>query len=281
MRIGNHPNNLHLFLAAQWPGFLDGLDAAFVPYAEGRASAALLATGEIDICGTGSTPPILAQAEGADIAYLAASAPRPANGALVVGADAAPMRAADLRGRRIALLDGSFHTYLLARVLEDAGLALSDVVRVELSPAASMRALNRGEVDAWIAMAPHLDRALADGTIRLLARCGDFIPNRSVFWTLRGRLPDAALDRFVERLALLGQQIAADPDRAARLLAETDDPDDIGAWRRIVSARDWRMTPADAPILAEQQQEADILYRHGALPAPVSVAAAARRPHRP
>ena len=180
LRIGVHPNNLHLSLAQNWPCAFDGLDARMVAYAEGRRSVHLLAEGTIDVCGTGSTPPILAQADGMDVEYLAASAPRPANGGLVVAPSSAIAGIGELKGTRVALLDGSFHTYLLAMELEKVGLRLPDVRRVELSPGAALRALAAGEVEAWVAMAPLLDQSVAAGRVRLLARCGDTIPNRSV-----------------------------------------------------------------------------------------------------
>ncbi len=277
LRVGVHPNNLHLFLARAMPDAFDGLDAELVPYAEGRNSAALLAEGRIDVCGTGSTPPILAQAAGMDVAYLAASAPRPANGGLVVAPGAAIHSIQDLKAARVALLDGSFHTYLLARELEKVGLRLGDVQRVELSPASSLRALQAGEVDAWVAMAPLLDRSVAAGRVRLLAHCGDTIPNRSLFWTVRDRAaPDALLDGFVACMARLGRTIAADPLRAARLLADAGEAADIAAWRDVVASRDWSVRPAGADIIAEQQAEADTLLEHASLPRAVNLTAALR-----
>jgi len=263
-RIGVHPNNLHLFLAERWPGAFAGLDAVFVSYTEGRDSARLLLEGRIDICGTGSTPPILARAAGADVRYVAASAPRPANGGIVAAPDGPIRTIADLVGRRVALLDGSFHTYLLARALEAVGCSLRDVTRVELSPAASLAALGAGTVDAWVAMAPLLDRAIDDGQARLILRCGDSIPNRSVFWTLDRRGVSAGvLDGFTAALSGLGRAIAADPARAAGLLAGTGA--DVSAWVRTIAERDWSIFPAGAAILAEQQDEADTLMRHGDL----------------
>jgi len=293
LRIGVHPNNLHLTLAqglmagglmtgglmtAWLPG---GLDAVMVPYAEGRESAKLLAAGEIDVCGTGSTPPILAQAAGLSVEYLAASAPRPANGGLVVATSSRIETIRELAGARVALLDGSFHTYLLARELEKVGLRLNDVRRVELSPAASLRALAAGDVEAWVAMAPLLDQSLAAGRARLLARCGDTIPNRSVFWTLRDRaVPSPLLDGFVDFLMRLGRDIIpADPMRAARLLASPGaGADELTAWRDVIAARDWSIAPAGPALIAEQQDEADTLLRHDVLPRRVEIADALRAP---
>ena len=272
VRIGVHPNNLHLTLASRWPGGL-AAGLTFVPYQEGRKSGTLLRDDIIDLCGTGSTPPILAQADGLDVRTLAASAKRPANGSIVVAPGSAIAAIADLRGKRVALLDGSFHTYLLARVLEGAGLGLRDVVRVELSPADSLRRLQTGEVDAWVAMAPLLDSALDDGHVKLLAPCGDLIPNRSIFWTLaRCDLTEGEIGTATAALVRLGQAIMDEPETAAKILAEARASDaDLAGWRKAITRREWDIVPAGPAILAEQQAEADTLFRHGDLKNPVEV----------
>ena len=59
--------------------------------------------GGYDFIGTGSTPPVTAQAKGHDVVYVAVSGPRYENGRLVVR-DESPIRdVADLAGKRIAL----------------------------------------------------------------------------------------------------------------------------------------------------------------------------------
>jgi ABC-type nitrate/sulfonate/bicarbonate transport system substrate-binding protein len=275
LRIGVHPNNLHLFLAERWPGAFAGRDVSFVPYAEGRESGALLAAGVIDVCGTGSTVPIMAQSGGLDVLYVAASATRPTNGGILTAGSVETV--GDLRGRRVALLDGSFQTYLLAKVLEGAGLGLRDVVRVEMAPGASFQALKDGRVDAWVAMDPLLGQALAGGGVQLLVPCGDQIPNRSVFWTLRRRgFSDDVLDGFVADMKAVGAAIAADPARAAGLLVAAGIGGDAASWGRAVAGRDWSIGAADAGVIAEQQAEADMLARHGDLPHALRLADAAR-----
>jgi sulfonate transport system substrate-binding protein len=277
LAIGVHPNNLHLRLARSWPGAFADVEVRFVDYAEGRETHRFLAAGEIDIGGTGSTPPILAQAAGLDVQYVAASLPRPANGAILVAPGSPIATVAALAGKRVALLDGSFHTYLLARKLEQAGLRLRDVERVELQPAAAKAALAAGKIEAWIAMAPHLDQALEQGTAALLAAGGDSIPNRSLFWSLRRRGLSAALRTlFTREVDRIGQAAAAASEDAARLLAgERADAQQLAAWRTAVARRDWRVVAADDLILAEQQAEADTLLRHGELARAIELAAAA------
>ena len=268
LQIGVHPNNLHLLLAQYWPGAFPDLDVAFVPYAEGRDTGRLLSEGAFDIGGTGSTPPILSQLSGLNVLYVAASAPRPANGAILVRKGSSIRHVSDLAGRKIALLDGSFHTYLLARVLEVNGKHLKDVQRVELSPAASRDALSAESVDAWIAMAPHLAEAIASGKFEQLVPCGSTIPNRSVFWTIGTRkLVPAQVNALTVGLVDLGQQISGNIDKAAHILSDLK----VGGvgfatWRNTIASRDWSIVAATPDILAEQRAEADTLFRHGEIP---------------
>ncbi len=278
LQIGVHPSNLHLTLAQHWPGAFATLDAQFVTYTEGRDTGRLLAEGLIDVGGTGSTPPIISQVAGLDVLYVAASAPRPANGAILVAKNSAIRTVKELAGKKIALLDGSFHTYLLARVLEAEGLSLKDVERVERAPVPSRDALIAGKVDGWIAMAPHLDQAVADGGARVLVPCGSTIPNRSVFWTLaRRKLAPETIDGFVTELGRIGAAITAEPDRAARILADLKlGGVDMAAWRKAITTRDWSIVPADKAIIAEQQDEADTLFRHGDIPERIELSAALR-----
>lgn len=152
-KIGFHPNNLHLESAARWPGAFARLKPEFIPYAEGCETAQKLAAGEIDIGGTGSTPPIIAAENGLPVIYAAASAPRPANGAILVRKDSGIADIAGLRGRDLALVDGSFHTHFLAKSLEEAGLRLNDVKCHDLLALQARDLLRSGEVSAWIAMA--------------------------------------------------------------------------------------------------------------------------------
>lgn len=275
LKVGVHPNNLHLqlaFLAAAQDGPHAGI--AFVPYAEGRDTGRLLADAVIDVGGTGSTPPVLAQGDGVDLVYLAASSKRPSNGSLVVRTGDAADSVAALAGKRVALLDGSFHTYFLAVALERAGLRLGDVTRVELGPAASAQALRDGTVDAWVAMEPHLNSALAQGEVRALAHVGDFAANRSVFWARRDvlRHKPLLLRHFLDHLAGVGADIMARPGHYARLLHDAGIADaGRDAWEQVLRQRDWRIHPADDGVLAEQQAEADALLRHGVIARAIDV----------
>jgi NitT/TauT family transport system substrate-binding protein/sulfonate transport system substrate-binding protein len=273
-RIGHHPNNLHLRLASLWPGAFSSMKPEFVGYVEGRETADRMARGEFDVGGTGSTPPILAAASGRPVTYAGASAPRPANGAILVSNTSGIETVADLKGKPVALVDGSFLTYFLAKRLEEIGLKLTDVERLDIEPLASREALREGKAAAWLAMAPLLEQSLVSGEFRVLAHCGDLIPNRSLFWTLDERkLSKDTLAEFAGELQRLGSEIAADPEKASALLSADGDESERRAWTRIVSERNWQAIGAGELLLREQQAEADTLFDHGDLSTRLTIAA--------
>lgn len=276
MRIGVHPNNLHLRLARLWPGAFADLQPIFVSYAEGRDTAALLESGEIDLGGTGSTPPIEADMRGLGVEYIAASAPRPANGAIFVRRDSSIGSVAELKGRRISLIDGSFHTYLLARSLEGE----DEPARCRAGRKRRARFARRSARRARRCLGRHVAtsrkgagarRRQADRPLRRGHSQPFFVLD------IAAERPSAVETRaIVSELSRIGTEIAADPRAAAGLLASGDrggsgdrGETDIDAWEKVVRSRDFTVFPIDEEIIAEQQEEADTLLRHGHFDKPI------------
>lgn len=76
---------------------------------------------------TGETPPVFAQAAGADLLYVAYEPPAPTSEAILLPKDSPIRSVAELKGRKVALNKGSNVHYLLVRALEQAGLKYSDI----------------------------------------------------------------------------------------------------------------------------------------------------------
>ncbi len=255
-----------------------GESVAFHPYSNGVRTGELLSRGVIDFGGTGSTPPVTAQAAGHDLVYTAVSAPRPEHGALLVPEDSPLRTAADLKGRTVHLAIGSWQTHLIAKALDDAGLSYADDITAERSTENSEQLLRTGAVAAWVAQGPQLAAARRTGGLRTLIRTGDVITDRSVFFTRRAlaeQRPEI-IDALTRALRRADDWAAAHPRDAARI-ASADLGGTVEDWESALSALPWRIEEVGDAFLAEQQEAADIFHRTGFIERPVTVADAVAR----
>nr|WSU77533.1 ABC transporter substrate-binding protein [Streptomyces anulatus] len=250
-----------------------GESVAFHPYSNGVRTGELLSRGVIDFGGTGSTPPVTAQAAGHDLVYTAVSAPRPGHGALLVPEDSPLRTAADLKGRTVHLAIGSWQTHLIAKALDDAGLSYADDITAERSTEHSEQLLRTGAVAAWVAQGPQLAAARRTGGLRTLIRTGDVITDRSVFFTRRALAEERPeiIDALTRALRRADDWAAAHPRDAARI-ASADLGGTVEDWESALAALPWRIEEVGDAFLAEQQEAADIFHRTGFIERPVTVA---------
>ncbi|MFF8690757.1 ABC transporter substrate-binding protein [Streptomyces sp. NPDC015144] len=250
-----------------------GERVVFHPYTDGVRTGELLARGVIDFGGTGSTPPITAQAAGHDIVYAAVSAPRPEHGALLVPEDSPVRTVADLRGTTVHLAVGSWQTHLVAKALDDAGLSYATDITPVRGGAHSEELLRTGAVAAWVAQGAQLAAARRTGGLRTLIRTGDVITDRSVFFTRRDLAESRpeVVEALVRALRKADEWAAAHPRQAAGIAAA-----DLGGsaddWESALRALPWRIEPVTDAFLAEQQEAADIFHRTGVVDSAVTVA---------
>lgn len=128
-----------------------------------------LAANAIQFGSTAGSAAFLARANGNPIRTVFLFS-QPEWTALVVAKDSSLKRVADLRGKRIAATKGTDPYFFLLRALRDAGLAQSDVEIVELQHPDGRTALERGQVDAWAGLDPHMAASELDAGSRLLYR---------------------------------------------------------------------------------------------------------------
>ncbi|MFF4753769.1 ABC transporter substrate-binding protein [Streptomyces sp. NPDC002514] len=281
--IGVHNSNPTLYYLSRLDHAAEELAAvgesvAFHAYTDGVRTGQLLTEGLIDFGGTGSTPPVTAQAAGHDIVYAAVSAPRPDHGALLVAADSPARTVADLKGTTVHLAIGSWQTHLVAKALDDAGLSYATDITAERGGPDSERLLRSGALGAWVAQGPQLAAALRTGGVRVLVRTGDVITDRSVFFTRREvaeRRPEvvAALLRALRRADAWA---AAHPREAAAIAADHQGGG-VDDWETALRALPWHIEDVSEDFLAEQQQAADVFVRTGFIERPVTVADAVAR----
>ncbi|MEU9112699.1 ABC transporter substrate-binding protein [Streptomyces sp. NPDC048483] len=124
--------------------------------------------GAVDVGAVGNTPPVFAAAANSKIKVIAADHSRSDGEAILVKKGPPLRKPADLKGRSIAVAQGSSANYQLVASLKKAGLPPKDVKLTHLQPADALAAFSRGKVDAWEIWDPFTAQALDQADARVL-----------------------------------------------------------------------------------------------------------------
>ncbi len=179
-----------------------------------------LAANAIQFGSTAGSAALLARANGNPIktVYLFS---RPEWTALVVAKDSPLRSVGELRGKKIAATRGTDPWFFLLRSLRASDLDAADVEIVDLQHPDGRVALERGQVDAWAGLDPHMAASQLDAGSRLLYRNVNF----NTFGALNAREDFLAAHPDVAAIVLVQYEHArryaiAHPDEAAKALAQ-------------------------------------------------------------
>jgi sulfonate transport system substrate-binding protein len=131
--------------------------ANWTDFTSGPPMLQAMGAGSVDVGGVGNAPPVFAAAGGDQLAIVGALQANPDASALLVPKGSAIHDVQQLKGKRIAVAQGSSADYHLLTVLTKAGLSVHDVTLVYLQPAAGLAALTSGHVDAWDIWSPFIE----------------------------------------------------------------------------------------------------------------------------
>ena len=128
-----------------------------------------LQAGAVQFGSTAGSAALLARANGSPIKTVFLYS-RPEWTALVVPKDSPLKTVRDLKGKKVAATHGTDPWFFLLRSLQSAGLQPGDVQLVDLQHPDGRTALERGQVDAWAGLDPHMAASQLDAGSRLLYR---------------------------------------------------------------------------------------------------------------
>ena len=94
--------------------------------------------------------------------------------ALVTGPKSTIKTVADLKGKRVAATRGTDPYIFLLRALDQAGLSEKDIELIPLQHPDGRAALEKGDVDAWAGLDPHMAKAELESGAKLFYRNADF-----------------------------------------------------------------------------------------------------------
>jgi sulfonate transport system substrate-binding protein len=246
---------------------------AWSDFTSGPPMLQAMGGGSIDIGGVGNAPPVFAAAGGENIAVVGALQANPLGSAIVVPKGSPITSIAQLRGKRIAVAQGSSADYHVLTVLKKAGLAVRDVTLDYLQPAEALAAFNSGHVDAWDIWSPYIEQVVSQDNARAVVSGTGFGSPYSFTVASRAALGDSGKVAAIRAyLTLLGQAHAwanAHLQAWASVWAQaTGLPGSI----MLTAAKDDYSTqiPVTPAVLASEQQVADAFYAAGLVPAKVN-----------
>jgi sulfonate transport system substrate-binding protein len=127
-----------------------------------------MGSGSIDVGEVGDAPPVFAAAGGSQIAVVSALEGNPNGSAILVPKSSPIHTVAELRGKIVAVAQGSSADYHLLAELTKAGLTIKDITPDYLQPAEGQAAFASGHVAAWDVWSPFIEQAESQDHARVL-----------------------------------------------------------------------------------------------------------------
>ena len=253
-----------------------GVSVKWTEFTAGPVQLEALNVGSIDFGDVGEAPPIFAQAAGAPLAYVATTLPRPQSEAVLVPKGSAIRSVADLKGKKIALNNGSNVHYFIVKLAEKHGLAYSDLNLVYLPPSDARAAFEKGSVDAWVIWDPFLAAAEKLLEARILADATGVVGNRGYYFSSLGFAAKNA-----DVLAIAIEEInkvdvwgtAHRNELAAEFATLWGLPKPVADL--TVARAAYGTSPISKAVLAEQQKIADTFFELKLIPRKINVFEAA------
>ncbi|MEU1710498.1 aliphatic sulfonate ABC transporter substrate-binding protein [Streptomyces sp. NPDC005706] len=235
------------------------------------------ASGDIDLGSVGDVPPITGAAKEYGFKIVAVNrslTPDQALENIIVPKESKLKTAADLKGKKIAIPQGSSAHGLALNALKSVGLTPKDVKLVFLDPAAGATAFNTGKVDAWSIWNPQSAIAVKNGA-RVLVKGLPPIDQTSNYYIandklLKDKTKRAALTDVLKRLSREFAWAVKNPDKYAQALSQ-EQGIPLADAKAELAAYSNRLTPVQPSDIELEQKLADAFREAGQITKNVDV----------
>jgi len=220
-------------------------------YSAGSSNALNFLQGSsVDFGSTAGSAALLSRANGNPIKVVYIYE-QPEWTALVVAKDSTAKDIRDLKGKKIAAQKGTDPYFFLLRTLNQAGLSQADIQYVNLPHADGRTAVERGQVDAWAGLDPHMAASELQAGSKLIYRNKDFntygfLNSREAFLQ---KYPETT-KKVIEAYERAKKWIIDNPDQAAQILADEAQINLEVAKRELNERMNFKTpgTPGDAHV---------------------------------
>ncbi|MBD2207159.1 aliphatic sulfonate ABC transporter substrate-binding protein [Calothrix sp. FACHB-1219] len=252
-----------------------GVKVEWAQFAQGPQLMEAMNVGKIDLGSVGETPPIFAQAAGAQIAYVVGRR-RTANSgkgsAIAVPPDSPIKSIKDIKGQKVVFQKASASHYFILRALEEAGLQYSDIQVLSIPNVEAASAFLEGKIPVWVTGDPHLARAEKLGKARVIKTSegldspGGYYIGSKQFATENPEL----LRIVIEEIDKIDRWAEANPKETAKLILPFQKlPPDV--MDLVISRRSFGLRAISPDLISEQQRVADYFHKNGLIPKPINI----------
>jgi sulfonate transport system substrate-binding protein len=231
-----------------------------------------MGTGALDVGGVGDSPPVFAAAAGEKIAVIGAQKPAVGSAATLVPKGSPITSVSQLRGKRIAVAQGSSAEYELLAELNKAAIPVKDVDLVLLQPADALAAFAAHHVDAWAVWSPYIEQAQQQQGAQVLANGKGYGGNYQFTVASRSALADpakaAAIKTYLQTFDRARRWANTHPAAWGKAWAAgTGLPVSVmtAAAKNVTSS----VVPIDSTVVGFEQQVADAFSTAGLIPTKV------------
>lgn len=252
-----------------------GVKVEWAQFAQGPQLMEAMNVGKIDLGSVGETPPIFAQAAGAQIAYVVGRRTTEKTGrgsAIAVPPNSSINTVKDIKGQTVVFQKASASHYFILRALEEAGLKYSDIKVQSLPNVEASSAFQEGKIPVWVTGDPHLARAEKAGKAKIIRTAqginspGGYYISRKEFASENPEL----LRIVIEEIDKIERWAEKHPQETAKLIAPYQKlPPDV--MDLVISRRSYGLRAISPDLISDQQRVADYFYQNGLIPKPVNV----------
>ncbi len=179
-----------------------------------------------------------------------------------------------LKGKKIAVSQGSSANYHILTVLNKAGLTTKQVTLDYLQPADALAAFNSGHVDAWDIWSPYIEQVTAQNGARILVNGSGYGSNYSFEVASQAALADKAKAAAIgDYLKILNQAYVWSDTHTATWAKLWGDATGLPATVMNKAATDAANKPAviNSSVIADEQQLVTNFYKAGLIPTQVKM----------
>jgi sulfonate transport system substrate-binding protein len=240
----------------------------FADFTSGPPIVQAMSAGALDVGNLGNAPIVFAGAGGDKIKVVGALSNVTKNVAVLVPKGSKITSVSQLKGKKIAVAEGTSGDYHLLYELQQAGLSPKDVSLVNLQPAQGYSAFESGAVSAWDVWPPFVQEAEAKGA-RNIATNPKFPGDNSFEIAADSAISSPAKSKEIqEYLTVLNRAHRWANTHPAQWAKTWGAATGLPASIMLAAAKDTIQTPVpvNASIESEEQGLVKVFYTSGLIP---------------